>query len=248
MTAKVLVHAGLGAALAVVASAVNQAVAIPWLSYQDIPFGGPMDMTRALVGLVAAAALFGALGAGLGALLGNQTAAVGVSVVWLLAVEGLVVSLASMPTLHEWLPGGALSVVSGGGAGPDTSVPLWAAAGCAVVYAGALVVAGTLRFIAATSRERRSNSRIRSRWQGKHGRNGREANSSSISPLWATVARMSRPVAAVPSPTRSSTWDSWPRAPPATADVTKPSTRLDSFLSILEHRRYQPGRRETATC
>ena len=60
VTAKVLVHAGLGAALAVVASAVNQAVAIPWLSYQDIPFGGPMDMTRVLVGGVAAAALFGA--------------------------------------------------------------------------------------------------------------------------------------------------------------------------------------------
>jgi ABC-2 type transport system permease protein len=147
VTAKVLVHAGLGATLAVVASAVNQAVAIPWLSHLDIPFGGPMDMTRVLVGGVAAAALFGALGAGLGASLGNQTAAVGVSLVWLLALEGLVVNLTSTPSLHEWLPGGALSVVAGGGLGRHTGLPLWIAAGCSVAYAGALVAAGSHRFI-----------------------------------------------------------------------------------------------------
>jgi hypothetical protein len=106
-------------------------------------------VVRVLVGGIAAAALFGAAGAGLGALLGNQTAAITVSLVWLLAVEGLVVSLTSTstPTLHEWLPGGALSVVARGGTGPTTGVPLWVAAGCAVAYAGALVVAGSLRLI-----------------------------------------------------------------------------------------------------
>jgi ABC-2 type transport system permease protein len=147
VTAKVLVHAGLGATLAVVASAVNLAVAIPWLSFEGIPLGGPIDAIRVLLGGIAAAALFGAAGAGLGVLLGNQTAAVGISLVWLLAVEGLVVSLTSTPTLHEWLPGGALSVVARGGAGPHAGVPLWVAAGCAVAYAGVLAAAGTLRFI-----------------------------------------------------------------------------------------------------
>jgi ABC-2 type transport system permease protein len=147
MTAKVLVNAGLGAGLAVVASAVNLAVSIPWLSSQDVPLGGPMNMIRVLLGAVAAGALSGAAGAGLGALLGKQTAAVTLSLVWLLAVEGLVVSLTSTPTLHEWLPGGALSVVAGGGAGPDAGAALWVSAACAVAYAGTLVAAGSLRLL-----------------------------------------------------------------------------------------------------
>jgi len=147
VAAKVLVHAGLGATLAVVACTASQVVAVPWLSSQGIPLGAPIDVVRVLVGGIAAAALFGAAGAGLGALLGSQTAAVSVSLVWLLAVEGLVVSLTSTPTLHEWLPGGALSVLARGGTGPTTGVPLWVAAGCAVAYAGALLVAGSLRLI-----------------------------------------------------------------------------------------------------
>jgi ABC-2 type transport system permease protein len=145
MTAKVVVHAGVGATLAVVASAVNLAVAIPWLTSQGSPLGGPMDMIRVLLGGIAAAGLFGAAGAGLGALVGNQTAAVTISLIWLLAVEGVVVSLTSAPTLHLWLPGGALNVIANGGIGPHTGPPRWAAAGCAVAYAGTLAAAGTLR-------------------------------------------------------------------------------------------------------
>ena len=145
LTAKVLVHAGLGGLLAVVACAVNLAVSIPWLSSQHVPLASPADVARVVAGSVAAAALFGAAGAGLGALLANQTAAVTVSLVWLLAVEGLVVSITSTPTLQQWLPGGALGVIARGtGQG---ALPLWAAAGCAVAYAGALVAAGTRRLI-----------------------------------------------------------------------------------------------------
>ena len=145
LTAKVLVHAGLGAMLAVVACAANVAVSIPWLSSHDVPLTGPADLALGGGGVVAAAALFGATGAGLGALVANQTAAVTVSLVWLLAVEGLVVTITSTPTLHEFLPGGALGVIARG-TGEGAHTPLWAAAGCAVAYAGALVAAGTLRF------------------------------------------------------------------------------------------------------
>lgn len=146
LTAKVLVHAGLGAGLALVACAVNLAVSIPWLSSHDVPLAGPTDVARVVAGSVAAAALFGAAGAGLGALLANQTTAVTVSLVWLLAVEGLVVNITSTPTLHDRLPGGALGVIARG-AGEGAHTPLWAAAGCAVAYAGALVAAGTRRLI-----------------------------------------------------------------------------------------------------
>jgi ABC-2 type transport system permease protein len=146
LTAKVLVHAGLGAGLALVACAVNLAVSIPWLASHDVPLAGPTDVARVVAGSVAAAALFGAAGAGLGALLANQTTAVTVSLVWLLAVEGLVVNITSTPTLHDRLPGGALGVITRG-AGEGAHTPLWAAAGCAVAYAGGLVAAGTRRLI-----------------------------------------------------------------------------------------------------
>jgi hypothetical protein len=145
LTAKVLVHAGLGATLAVVACAVNLAISIPWLSSLDVPLTGPFDLARVVGGSVVAAALFGATGAALGALVANQTAAVAVSLVWLLAVEGLIVNITSTPTLHELLPGGALGVIARG-TGEGAPTPLWAAAGCAVAYVGAFVAAGTLRF------------------------------------------------------------------------------------------------------
>jgi ABC-2 type transport system permease protein len=145
VTAKVLVHAGLGATLAVVACAVNVAVSVPWLTFHDVPLGGPADLALVVGGGIVAAALFGAIGAGLGALVVNQTAAVTVSLVWLLAVEGLVVSMTSSSTLHELLPGGALGVIARG-TGEGAHTPLWAAAGCAVAYAGAFVAAGAVRF------------------------------------------------------------------------------------------------------
>ena len=144
LTAKVLVHAGLGAGLALVACAVNLAVSIPWLSSHDVPLAGLTDVARVVAGSVAAAALFGAAGAGLGALLANQTAAVTVSLVWLLAAEGLVVSLTSSG-INRWLPGGALSAVAQGGT--NTAVQLWAAVGCAVAYTGTLVAAGAHRLV-----------------------------------------------------------------------------------------------------
>jgi len=142
LTAKVVIHAGLGALLAVVAAAVNLAVAIPWLLAQDVALSRPVDVAGVLIGGVAAGALFGAAGAGLGALIANQTAAVTVS----LAVEGLVVSLTSSG-INRWLPGGALSAVAHGGSAPNTGLQFWAAVGCGVVYAGTLVAAGGLRIV-----------------------------------------------------------------------------------------------------
>ena len=147
LSAKVVVHAGFGALLAVVAAAVNLAVAIPWLSAQGVLLSGPVDVAQVLIGGVAAGALFGAAGAGLGALIPNQTAAVTVSLVWLLAVEGLVVSFTSTPAVQRWLPGGALSAVAEGGSGPDAGLQFWASSGCAVAYAATLIAAGALRFV-----------------------------------------------------------------------------------------------------
>jgi ABC-2 type transport system permease protein len=144
VAAKVLVHAALGAVLALIACAANLAVSIPWLTARQVALASPGDVAQVVAGVVAAAALFGAAGVGVGALITNQTAAVTVSLVWLLAVEGLVVTLTSTPTLHDWLPGGALGLVARGAGG---GAEMWAAAGCAIAYAGALIAAAAFRFV-----------------------------------------------------------------------------------------------------
>ena len=146
LIAKVLTHAGLGTMVALIATVVSLAVAVPWLNARGVPPSDAAELAKVLAGGVIAAAVFGAVGAGLGALIANQTAAIAISLVWLLAVEGLLVDITSKPTLHNWLPGGALGVVSTGGSSA-AGVTLLTAAGCAVAYAAAFVAAGARRFV-----------------------------------------------------------------------------------------------------
>jgi hypothetical protein len=146
LTAKVLTHAGLGAMVALIATVVTLAVAVPWLNARGVPPSDATELAKVLAGGVIAAAFFGAAGAGLGALIANQTAAITISLIWLLAVEGLFVDITSKPALHNWLPGGALDAISTGGSSA-AGVSIFAAAGCAIAYVGAFVAAGARRFV-----------------------------------------------------------------------------------------------------
>jgi ABC-2 type transport system permease protein len=147
VAAKVLVHAGVGAVLALAACTLSLAVSVPWLHAQHVPIAGAFDVAPVVLGGVAAAAIFGAAGSGLGVLLANQTAAVTASLVWLLAVEGLVVGLTSTSGLHSWLPGGAVDVVAKGGTADENALAFWSAAGLGTAHACALVAAGARRFV-----------------------------------------------------------------------------------------------------
>jgi hypothetical protein len=142
LMAKVLAHAGLGATVALIATVVSLAVVVPWLDARGVPISDAAELAKVLAGGIIAAALFGAAGAGLGALIPNQTAAIAISLVWLLAVEGLLVDITSKPALHNWLPGGAIGVVSSGGSAA-TAVSMLAAVG----YVVAFVAAGARRFV-----------------------------------------------------------------------------------------------------
>lgn len=145
LMAKVLTHAGLGAMVALIATVVSLAIAVPWLNARGVPPSEAAELAKVLAGGVIAAALFGAAGTGLGALISNQTAAIAISLVWLLAVEGVLVDITSTPALHNWLPGGALGAISSGGSSA-AGVSLLAA-GCAIAYTGAFVAAGARRFV-----------------------------------------------------------------------------------------------------
>ena len=147
VTAKALAYTAYGALLAVVAGLVNLAIAVPWLATKDVPLTRPADVAAVMVGSSIAAALFAIAGVGLGALVANQTAAVTISLVWLLAIEGVIVTVTSNATVHDWLPGGAGGVIARGGIGPHDGLSFLAATGCAMAYAGGLMAAGIRRLV-----------------------------------------------------------------------------------------------------
>jgi ABC-2 type transport system permease protein len=107
VVAKLAAHAMVGAALGVLSVAVATAVAVPWLRSSGIPVELAGDVLGVGVGLVVSAALYGALGVSIGALVRNQTTAVAVVLVWLLAVEGLVGDVFTGSDVVDWLPAAA---------------------------------------------------------------------------------------------------------------------------------------------
>lgn len=139
-----------GAALSAFAVAVVLAVAVPWLSVEGSSFQLDSGVVERLGQLVLAAALWGAFGAGVGALIQNQTAAVVVGLLWVLVVEALIgalLSLVGVGAIADFQPGFALSALVGdlqGGLSP------WAGG---VVALGWVVVLGALGYVRMNRRD-----------------------------------------------------------------------------------------------
>jgi len=105
-----------GVALAVLAVAVVLAVAIPVLAGEGGGFVVDAEMSGRIGRVVLAAALAGAFGVGVGALLKNQTFAVVAAIVWLLVGEPLLQALLALAELEgsaDFLPGRALGALDG---------------------------------------------------------------------------------------------------------------------------------------
>lgn len=100
-----------GAVMAIGAAAVSVVAGSLYLSSQgvDVYAVSAGDITLAGIGVVAGGALFGAIGAGLGALIRHQTAAVTGMLVWILAVEGILPMVTRDPGLRDWMLTGASS-------------------------------------------------------------------------------------------------------------------------------------------
>jgi ABC-2 type transport system permease protein len=80
-----------------------------------------------LAAAVAVMALYGPIGVAIGALVRNQIAAVAGALVWLLAVEGFLVTL--LPAIGRWMPGGATAGLLQEGRAATTHgalLPAWA--------------------------------------------------------------------------------------------------------------------------
>jgi ABC-type transport system involved in multi-copper enzyme maturation permease subunit len=131
VVAKLAASSLVGLAIAAVSSLLTLAIALPWLASRHVDVAShSTDVIIVLLGGIAATAISGLVGVGVGSLLTNQTLAVTISLTWLFLVEAMVVSFA--PGLGRWLPGGAAGAMSGA-ATYSNLLPISAAA---VLFAG----------------------------------------------------------------------------------------------------------------
>jgi hypothetical protein len=136
VVAKLVAHGVTGALMGLAALAAVGLVAVPWLVSNDVAVHIDGDALRVAAGMVIAPALYGALGVSVGALIRNQTMAIGAVLVWVLAVEGIVGDVLHSSAFVRWLPsavGGDLTHAGGGS--PDLAMPIAAAAFVAYVVA-----------------------------------------------------------------------------------------------------------------
>jgi ABC-2 type transport system permease protein len=136
---KAAVAAVIGLALAVLSEALVLAITIPGA-------GVDVDNARlALVGILIAAALAGALGAGLGAVVHAQGAAITISLVWLLVGENLVAVISDSATKHT--PGRTFAALASGERTGGELLGMAAGGVGAGVWAALFLVAGLLAFL-----------------------------------------------------------------------------------------------------
>jgi hypothetical protein len=136
-----------GAALAALAIAVVLAVAVPWLLLEGSSFELNGDVLERLAQLLLAAALWGALGAGVGAVIQSQTPAVVIGLIWVLILEALieaVLGLFDLEALADFQPGYALSAFIGE---HEAGLSPWAGGAVALGWVLGLGVLGCVRMI-----------------------------------------------------------------------------------------------------
>ena len=142
VAAKLVAYPLAGIALALGIVAFTAAVATGWLAAKGItPSLLDARLGRVLLGAVLAAGLCALVGVGVAALVRNPVAALVGVAVWVLVVEGLLMSLLNIPSsLAKWLPSAAAAALTNPG-----GAQLSRLAGTLVLagYALALALAGT---------------------------------------------------------------------------------------------------------
>lgn len=142
--AKLVTYGLAGIAYALACAGLTIAIALPWLTAKgiDVPITGN-GIPGTLAGVVAAVAVFGLVGVGLGALLRDQVATVAGLLVYLFVVEPIVTRVEALGAWTSYLPGAASSALTGvSQAGQDFLEP-WRGGLVLVAYGVAFAVAGT---------------------------------------------------------------------------------------------------------
>lgn len=139
LVAKTLAAVAGGIVLALVSLVLVYAVAVPWLlvTADDLHLF-EHEPLRASFALTGAAAIWGALGVGVGAVVRSQVGAIVGALVWFLILEELVGAI--WGEVAAYLPGGAIGAIFES----TDELSSWAGAAVSVGYALAFCVAGTL--------------------------------------------------------------------------------------------------------
>jgi hypothetical protein len=142
VAAKLVAYPLAGIALALTILAFTAAVATGWLAAKGItPSLLDARLGRVLLGAALAAGLCALVGVGVAALVRNQVAALVGVAVWVLLVEGLLMSLLNIPSsLAKWLPSAAAAALTNPG---GAQLSRLAGALLLAGYALALALAGT---------------------------------------------------------------------------------------------------------
>jgi ABC-2 type transport system permease protein len=146
VAAKVLSGMLAGLLLAVFAGAVTLAIVVPWLSSKGISLSlGNRDVYMVFVGVLVGSALGAGLGVGLGGVLRRQSAAVVLTLTWLLIGEHLISVFSSVA---PYAPGHAFaSLVAARTSASEVVLEMWHGGAVAAAYALALAVAGGLAVV-----------------------------------------------------------------------------------------------------
>ncbi|MCU1688901.1 MAG: hypothetical protein JWN61_2207 [Pseudonocardiales bacterium] len=109
---KLIAYLLIGAVYAAAGVVLTLAIAVPWLSSKGIELNlGDHGIPRTLISGFIAASLFALVGVGIGALLTNQAAAITLSIVYFLVIEGLLSIIPYVRDAYPYLPGGAAAAM-----------------------------------------------------------------------------------------------------------------------------------------
>ena len=139
--AKLAAMVVVGLAFGLAASAVNLAIAVPWLAAEGVSLGAVAgDVATVLLAAMISAALFGLIGVGVGAIVRNRVAAVVVALVWQFLLEQILVAV--FPTVGKWLPQGASRGLTRETLLEGSLLPPWAGGLVLAAYAAAFAAIG----------------------------------------------------------------------------------------------------------
>lgn len=143
--AKLVTYALVGAGYGLACVAVTIAIAWPWLASRNIDLVLTSDGAPAtLAGVIAAVAIFGLIGVGLGALLREQVATVVGLLLYLFVVEPIVTSIAALDSWTSYLPGSARAALTQVVLSHRDFLAPWQGGIVLAAYGIAFAVAGTL--------------------------------------------------------------------------------------------------------
>jgi hypothetical protein len=143
VAAKLICAALTGAAVGLLAEALSAATSAASLSAHHVPLAWSQPgVLGAAVAVPLLAALYGMLGVGLGLLLRNTAAALGLALMWAFVIEGIIPALIGEPGIIRWLPEASANAVLHGGSPAATALSAGAALAVLAGYAAVLAGAG----------------------------------------------------------------------------------------------------------